>query len=444
MREAGNSSGRSRIKTWLLLYWPAREWALRAWLWRLSFYFFAFLVAPLLSVLAFGAYIGPDRTPNGFGVVALIALLAVFVRARALRADASFGHARASRVRRRLIEDWPFPLEEPPPRRPFQGCMMSAAGTVLLVIGMLGGGLAGNGVAWPILIFSGVEIKNLQAPSVLITLVAGTLAVVLGVCVCVYCSALGIRLLRRGRRLRTRDARLMFLQSGEQPVLLLRSFDDDELADPRPLNFLQRRFEENLNVSLRQLGPVITVGRPTDPLGFAGAARFYVSNENWQSAIRYLMVNTCATVIVVGTTEGLWWEIRNALESVPLERLLFCFPLIDKSRKGLDSLSEYKEFFKRWNLQRKRYEEMEARRSARYQLFHQRAAEHLRTPLPGELKKDAFFLDFMVDGQARFLRARRSLLRNHMADLIPKHRRLNLDMPLTLWPFLAKLYRGAR
>jgi hypothetical protein len=82
--------------------------------------------------------------------------------------------------------------------------------------------------------------------------------------------------------------------------------------EPRPLNLFQQRYEENLSRALKQLGTVITVGRPGDPLGFAGAARFYVSQDNWQDAIRYLMTHTAAVVIVVGRTEGLWWEIGTA------------------------------------------------------------------------------------------------------------------------------------
>jgi len=65
------------------------------------------------------------------------------------------------------------------------------------------------------------------------------------------------------------------------------------------------------------------VGKPGDSLGFAGASRFYVSEENWQRAIRYLMTHTAAVVIIMGRTEGLWWEIETALAFAPRDRLLF-------------------------------------------------------------------------------------------------------------------------
>jgi hypothetical protein len=421
-----------------LLYFPSRR---RAWLYRIPFYFLTFFVVPLLSVAALGAYVGPDQTLEGVPAVLIVVFLAIIVRGHAVRADATLGKSKTPDDWPRLIEGWPFPLEDPPPRRVVLGYMLSAMGMVLILGGFLGGGLAANGVVWPILLFSGFGIDQAATPPVLVTIVLAISAIVIGVLIEVFALSAGTRLRDRGRRLRARDARFLLQRLGEQPVLLLRSFEDEELVDPRPLNLFQQRYEENLSRALKQLGPVITVGRPADPLGFSGAARFYVSQDNWQDAIRYLMTHTAAVVIVVGRTEGLWWEIGTALECVSRERLMFFFPLVDKGPQIRSWHADFKEFLKRWNLPRRRYKQMEAERRARYQFFRQRSAQYLGETLPSDLS-NAFFFDFLPDGQVRLLGSRYRFLRNYMVDLNPRFRRLRFDMPKTLWPFMAKLYKA--
>src|SRR5271165_330429 len=158
-----SSRVRSRIRRWLLLYWPSRN---RAWLYRLPFYFLAFFVIPLVVLVALEsyAYIGPDQTLSGIpavlsGIPAVlfIVFLTIVVRTYAVRADATLRKSEASDTWHRISEAWPFPLEDPPPRRLVYGCMVLTTVMALIFIGFLGGGLAGNGLVWPILLFSGVE-----------------------------------------------------------------------------------------------------------------------------------------------------------------------------------------------------------------------------------------------------------------------------------------------
>jgi hypothetical protein len=250
----------------------------------------------------------------------------------------------------------------------------------------------------------------------------------------------GVRLRNQGRRFRARDARTLLQRPGERPVLLLRSFDDEALIDPRPMNLFQKRYEESLSRVLKQLGPVITVGRPGDPVGFAGAARFYVAEDNWQRAIRYLMAHSAAVVIIVGRTQGLWWEIHTAFERVARERLLFFFPPVDTGPRTPSPIAGFKSFVKRWNLIG--YKQMEIEHRARYQLFRQRSAQYLGQSLPVELK-NAFFLDFLPDGQARVLYSRYGFLSYlDWFNFFPRFRRPRFNMMRTLWPFMAKLYKA--
>ena len=432
-----SSRTRSGIRRWLLLYRPSRN---RAWPHRFLFYFLVFFALPVLSLAALGAYLGPDRTLGGIPGVLFILFLAIVVRTYAVRADATLGKPETSVNLHRISDTWPFRLEEPPPRRPVHGHLLSFTGLALILIGLCGGGLAANGVVWPILLASGVHANLAAALPVGVTIILGISAIAIGVPTSILAVSKGAELRDRGRRLRARDARSLIQRPGERPVLLLRSFDDEELVDPRP-SLLQRRYEENLSSALSQLGPVITVGRPGDSLGFAGAARFYVSQDNWQRAIRYLMTYCAAVVITVGRSEGLWWEIGTAFECASREHLLFFFPPVDIGPRNPSLGAGFKEVLRRSNLIGQRYQHMETERRARYQLFRQRSAHYLGETLPVDLK-NAFFVDFLPNGQARVLRSRYGFLRNHMADLVPRFRRFRFDMKRTLWPFMAKIYEA--
>jgi hypothetical protein len=177
-------------------------------------------------------------------------------------------------------------------------------------------------------------------------------------------------------------------------------------------------------------------------MGFAGAARFYVSDDNWQRAIQYLMAHSAAVVIIVGRSEGLWWEIGTAFECVAREHLLFFFPLVDTALRNPSLIAGSKSFFKRSNLIG--YKQMEIEHRGRYQLFRQRSAQYLRQSLPVELK-NAFFLDFLPDGQARVLHSRYGFLEYLWAQwfhFFPRFRRTRFNMMRTLWPFMAKLYKA--
>jgi hypothetical protein len=91
-----------------LLYWPSRR---RVWLYWIPFYFSAFFVVPVLCVAALGAYVGPEETLSGVPAVLFIVLIALFVRIRAIRADATLVQAETSEAGQRI---GPFPWKPHP------------------------------------------------------------------------------------------------------------------------------------------------------------------------------------------------------------------------------------------------------------------------------------------------------------------------------------------
>jgi hypothetical protein len=115
-------------------------------------------------------------------------------------------------------------------------------------------------------------------------------------------------------------------------TLLLRAFSDDVMVVHRtpinPLGLLtENRLETWIVDALRSIGPVVAVGLPGEELPHTGAARLYLDHEVWQERVGSLIRGARATVIIVGESEGVWWEIETALSAVAASRLALVFPL---------------------------------------------------------------------------------------------------------------------
>jgi hypothetical protein len=80
--------------------------------------------------------------------------------------------------------------------------------------------------------------------------------------------------------------------------------------------------EERLAEVFKDYGRFIAIGRPDEALPALGAAREYVSNDQWQAEIARLMGDTALVVIHLGRTDGVWWELRAALAASPPRPLL--------------------------------------------------------------------------------------------------------------------------
>jgi fatty-acyl-CoA synthase len=72
---------------------------------------------------------------------------------------------------------------------------------------------------------------------------------------------------------------------------------------------------------LAQIGPVVAIGKPSEPVPQLGAACLYVSNDEWQRKVAELMAAARLVVVRVGASPGLLWEIEQALAKLPRQRL---------------------------------------------------------------------------------------------------------------------------
>jgi len=128
----------------------------------------------------------------------------------------------------------------------------------------------------------------------------------------------------RGAELRRIDSR--------RPVLLLRSFGDDSLRLSRAARWsrdLRRQaltFELLIAQELTPFGPIVAIGKPGERLAPLGAARDYVEDGVWRDAVQARMRAAAVVVLIVGTSEGLAWELARLRDLRQLHKLILVFP----------------------------------------------------------------------------------------------------------------------
>ncbi|MBI1385551.1 MAG: hypothetical protein GC150_11635 [Rhizobiales bacterium] len=143
-------------------------------------------------------------------------------------------------------------------------------------------------------------------------------------------------LLVLGRRLSQPDANTLLAGDDRPPILLLRSFADDDRA-VRGKNVLaryvyfgllkDRRLEAVAADELSRVGPFIAIGQPGERLPRLGAARAYFDDDNWQAAVLDWMRGAAMIVVVVGRTPWVRWELETiAANGLATRSLLVCPP----------------------------------------------------------------------------------------------------------------------
>jgi hypothetical protein len=129
----------------------------------------------------------------------------------------------------------------------------------------------------------------------------------------------------------------MISEDERQEILLLRSFQDDQLEirvqresrhtlmEQVTLERLER-FEELVAWNLWQVGPVIAIGQHGKLLEPLGAVRYYFSDDDWQDHVLTMMKKDQLITFVVGRSPSLLWEIAQAKETGSLGKCLFLVP----------------------------------------------------------------------------------------------------------------------
>ncbi|MDH3691256.1 MAG: hypothetical protein OEU36_17570 [Gammaproteobacteria bacterium] len=132
-----------------------------------------------------------------------------------------------------------------------------------------------------------------------------------------------------------------------RPVLFLRSFSADEKGarevdeDVYGYSFIPDMTEEEAFTKvLRQVGPVVAIGRPGERLPQRGAARVYVSDDKWKAVVERLMRESRLVVIRAGSSAGLQWEFAKARDNLKPSQLILVAPADEHSYQDMRSWAQ--------------------------------------------------------------------------------------------------------
>jgi hypothetical protein len=140
-------------------------------------------------------------------------------------------------------------------------------------------------------------------------------------------------LLVRGRRLVAQHASEVLAADMRPPILLLRSFNDDQMELERPNRVMFSSpvvtFEEAITDVCSWYGPVIAIGRPGESLPPIGAARLWVDHGSWQQRVTALLHDCELVVMIMGAVkgrDGLAWEVETILKLGFASKLVLVVP----------------------------------------------------------------------------------------------------------------------
>jgi hypothetical protein len=141
------------------------------------------------------------------------------------------------------------------------------------------------------------------------------------------------------RRLRAPSALRKVRRDRRAPILFLRAFGDDQLpvapSENRAVLWAMNApappttFEEVLCDHFADCGPVVAIGRPGENLPPLGAARFWVSDAHWQSAVEILLSECQFIIMVLGRVHehpGLAWEAEKVFNMASPDRAVLIVP----------------------------------------------------------------------------------------------------------------------
>lgn len=151
---------------------------------------------------------------------------------------------------------------------------------------------------------------------------------------------LGPKIWRYGLRVASPDAETVLKNDHRPPILYFRSFSQEEEAHRfwKVLGYANSwpilpgyspwppMEQYQFNKLMNRLGPYIAIGRPGELLPEIGAARLYVSDEEWQDKVSLLLEKARFVVIRAGASPGLEWEIKQVVDRLPPTRILLITP----------------------------------------------------------------------------------------------------------------------
>lgn len=149
-----------------------------------------------------------------------------------------------------------------------------------------------------------------------------------------------------GKRLASPPARELLKSDTRSPVVFVRSFHDEaneysvggyfqaiwtqmkmQSAGSLPMSSpWGPTLQWQLAALFKEVGPYVAIGKPGEKLTALGAARMYVSDEEWKAVISDLFHKARLIVLQTGSTPGLNWELNEIRQHIDPTRVLFILP----------------------------------------------------------------------------------------------------------------------
>ena len=170
-------------------------------------------------------------------------------------------------------------------------------------------------------------------------------------------GAAAIMLWNRGTRHATFDAATVMERDPRPPVLLLRSFGDDDL-EAKGASSLPWSYGQTLAfvaaTRLQVLGPVVAVAPPDEGLPPLGPYRVFVRKGDWRAEVDALIAKARAVVLFLGFSEGVLWEFRRLIDGERAGDLMLVVPPAEPAslEKRWEALIEVTQDHPAWDVVR--------------------------------------------------------------------------------------------
>lgn len=198
------------------------------------------------------------------------------------------------------------------------GLLLRRSGQILL--------FAGPAIVAGILGLLAVAFPSLENPGVASSLLLFVIAP-LGFLLSIF---LAFKIMYMGKQYEARGKAAPSQADTRQPVLYLRPFMVDEVVTGLFWIMLFKTgmwpsffsVEEQLAVAVDPIGPLVAIGKPDEQLPTPGAVRRYFDDSTWQNIVQTWLSKARVIILRPGMSEGLWWELREAVATMHAESLL--------------------------------------------------------------------------------------------------------------------------
>jgi hypothetical protein len=153
-------------------------------------------------------------------------------------------------------------------------------------------------------------------------------------------TLVGALLYWRSRQYAAKEVAKRVISDSKPDVLYLRSFGTDRSFGATAMGFISGWLteEEQLGEVLQPFGDLVAIGKQGETLPTPGAARLYVSDAEWKKVVADQIQTARLIVIRAGTSGGLLWELKEAVQVVNPKKLLIL--ILEMGRKDYESFRE--------------------------------------------------------------------------------------------------------